>query len=167
MEVREFVERWTAAWNSHVPERLLELMTEDIVYDDPAAPHTLRGHADVREFLGLTWRAMPDLEFRVADGPFLESGGDRVSLRWSGTATFTGPLVPPGFAPTGQSASFDGFDLYEFREGRVCRLRTVYDMMDFSRQLGLLPPVDSRMVTVTAALQRFGMAVRSRVSARR
>ena len=32
--VEEFLKRWEAAWNSHEPERLLELMTEDIVYDD-------------------------------------------------------------------------------------------------------------------------------------
>ena len=135
--VTEFVERWTAAWNTHEPERMLALMTEDIVYDDPAAPHTLRGHPAVREFLEQTWRAFPDLEFHVADGPFIEHGGHRASLRWTGTATFTGPLQPPGFAPTGARIEFDGFDLYEFRDGRVCRLRTVYDMLDFARQLGV------------------------------
>src|SRR3954470_5453938 len=96
--VTGFVARWTAAWNSHDPERLLALMTEDIVYYDPAAPHALHGHAAVREFLGQTWRALPDLEFQAADGPFLEHAGDRVSLRWTATATFTGPLEPPGFA---------------------------------------------------------------------
>jgi len=34
--VGEFAQRWAAAWNSHEPARLLELMTEDIVYDDSA-----------------------------------------------------------------------------------------------------------------------------------
>ncbi len=48
--VEEFVERWLVAWNSHQPERLLELMTHDNVYDDPAWSHTMRGHAQVRDF---------------------------------------------------------------------------------------------------------------------
>jgi hypothetical protein len=46
-----FAERWEAAWNSHQPDRVLELMTDDIVYDDSAWPRTMRGHGDVREFL--------------------------------------------------------------------------------------------------------------------
>lgn len=37
----EFAGRWEAAWNSHQPERLLELMTHDIVYDDSAWPAKL------------------------------------------------------------------------------------------------------------------------------
>jgi hypothetical protein len=38
----EFAQRWEGAWNSHQPDRLLELMTEDIVYDDSAWPSTMR-----------------------------------------------------------------------------------------------------------------------------
>ena len=29
--IADFAERWEGAWNSHQPEPLLELMTEDIV----------------------------------------------------------------------------------------------------------------------------------------
>jgi steroid delta-isomerase-like uncharacterized protein len=154
----DFVERWTAGWNSHEPARLLALMTEDIVYDDSAAPAIMHGHADVRTFLEQTWRALPDLTFRVVDGPLMAADG-KVSIRWSGTATFSGPLVPPGYAPNGARVEFDGFDLYEFRDGLVCRLRTIYDMMDLARQLKLAPPVGSRFETVTAALQRLSVRV--------
>src|SRR4051812_25127155 len=164
--VNDFVERWTAAWNSHEPEPLLALMTEDVVSDDPAAPAVMHGHADVRLFLEQTWRALPDLEFRLADGPLLEPGGE-ASIHWGGTATFSGPLGPPGHAPHGARVEFDGFDLYESRDGRVCRLRTVYDMMDLARQLKLAPPVGSRFETVTAALQRFGVRVSGARAARR
>ena len=67
----DFIQRWEAAWNSHEPERLLELMTEDVVYDDSAWPKTMRGHTDVREFLEFTWRAFPDLHFDMSDGPYI------------------------------------------------------------------------------------------------
>ena len=70
----DFIQRWEAAWNSHDPERLLELMTEDVVYDDSAWPRTMRGHADVREFLEFTWRAFPDLRFEMSDGPYIDPG---------------------------------------------------------------------------------------------
>ncbi|MGH2762256.1 MAG: ester cyclase [Thermoleophilaceae bacterium] len=155
--VLEFAERWEAAWNSHQADRLLELMTEDVVYDDSAWPTTMRGHADVREFVESAWRAMPDLEFRMAEGPFLDPRAPRAAFYWTGSGTFTGPLEPPGFAPTGQRIEFDGFDLQEYRDGRVCRLRITFDMMDVSRQIGLAPKQGSSLEKAGAAVQRLGV----------
>ena len=66
-----FGERFGAAWNSHEPDRLLELMTDDVVYHDSAWPQTMRDHSQVREFLEFLWRALPDLEFEDLEGPFL------------------------------------------------------------------------------------------------
>jgi steroid delta-isomerase-like uncharacterized protein len=161
-----FAERWEAAWNSHQPDRVLELMTEDVVYDDDAWPRTMRGHADVREFLESAWRAMPDLEFTMVEGPFLHRAEAVATFYWKGTGTFTGPLDPPGFAATGARIEFDGFDLQEYRDGRVCRLRIVTDMLDVSRQLGLMPREGSRMETASAAAQRLGMRVKRRLGRR-
>jgi steroid delta-isomerase-like uncharacterized protein len=159
----EFAERWEGAWNSHQPERLLELMTDDVVYDDSAWPQTMRGHGDVREFLDSVWRAMPDLRFEMAEGPFLHPSRPAATFYWKGTGTFTGPLEPPGFAPTGARLDFDGFDLQEYRNGRVCRLLIVTDMLDVSRQLGLMPPPGSRVEKAGAAAQRLGVRVRDRL----
>jgi steroid delta-isomerase-like uncharacterized protein len=158
-----FTERWEAAWNSHQPDRLLDLMTEDIVYDDDAWPTTMRGHGDVRAFVTSVWRAMPDLEFRMVEGPFPDPVRPVATFYWKGTGTFTGPLDPPGFAPTGARFEIDGFDLQEYRDGRVCRLRIVTDMMEASRQLGLMPPQGSRVEKAGAAAQRLGVSVRNRL----
>jgi steroid delta-isomerase-like uncharacterized protein len=160
--VTGFAERWEAAWNSHQPERVLELMTEDVVYDDDAWHRTMRGHADVREFLEALWRAMPDLEFEVVQGPFLHPSEPVATFHWKGTGTFTGPLDPPGFAPTGARAEFDGFDLQEYRDGRVCRLRIVCDLFEVSRRLGLMPARGSRAEKAGAAAQRLGMRAKRR-----
>jgi len=159
----EFAERWLAAWNSHDPDRLLGLMTEDIAYDDSSWPRTMRGHAEVREFLEFIWRATPDLAFELVDEPFLLRGAPKAVLYWTGTATFTGPLDPPGFAPTGAKLAFDGFDLHEYRDGRVSRLRIVFDMMDISRQIGLLPRQGSGVEKAGASVQRLGVRLRDRL----
>jgi steroid delta-isomerase-like uncharacterized protein len=161
--VADFAERWLAAWNSHQPDRLLALMTEDIVYDDSAWPRTMRGHADVREFLDFAWRAMPDMEFQTVEGPFLQPATPKATFYWRGTGTFTGPLDPPGFAPTGARIDFEGFDLHEYRDGRVCRLRIVFDMMDVSRQLGMVPKAGSRIEQAGALAQRLGVRARERL----
>jgi steroid delta-isomerase-like uncharacterized protein len=159
----EFAERWAAAWNSHDIDRLLELTTEDIVYDDSAWPRTMRGHADAREFLEFVWRATPDLDFEILGGPFLAPGEPKAVIHWKATGTFSGPLDPPGFAPTGAHAEFEGFDLHEYRDGRVARLRVVFDMMDISRQIGLMPKHGSGVEKAGASIQRLAMQVRSRL----
>lgn len=136
---QDFASRWAEAWNSHDPDQLLALMTEDIVYDDSAWPTTMRGHDQVREFLDFTWTALPDLRFEVVDGPFLHPHAPKACFYWRGFATNSGPIFPPGFTATGKQIEFEGMDVHEYRDGRVCRLQIVFDMADFMRQLGVLP----------------------------
>jgi steroid delta-isomerase-like uncharacterized protein len=161
--VEDFARRWAAAWNSHDPERVLELMTKDIVYDDSAWPETMRGHADVRRFLDWAWRAMPDLTFETVDGPYLVPGQPKAAFYWKGTGTLTGPLDPPGLASTGARVEFEGADFHEYRDGRVARLRIVFDMMDASRQMGLLPKAGSQVEKAAAAAQRVVVEIQERL----
>ena len=161
--VRDFLPRWLAAWKSHQPERLFELMTEDIVYDDSAWPTMMRGYADVRVFVNSVWRAFPDLEFEMTDGPYLHPGAARAAFLWRGTGTHTGPLDPPGFAPTGKRIELEGVDFQEYREGKVSRLNVVFDMMDVARQLGTLPRAGSRAEKAMATAQRLAVQARSRL----
>ena len=100
--IRVFAQRWIDAWNSHEVDRLLALMSEDIEYRDDAWAKPMRGHADVREFLEAGWRAFPDMTFELLSGPYVIPGEPRAALHWRGRATHTGPLDPPGFAPTGR-----------------------------------------------------------------
>jgi steroid delta-isomerase-like uncharacterized protein len=160
--VDDFAKRWEAAWKSHEPDRLLELMTDDIVYDDSGWPETMHGHAEVRTFLDWVWRAMPDLSFEMVDGPFLRPGRPQAAFYWKGTGTFTGPLDPPGFAPTGARLEFEGADFQEYRDGRVARLRIVFDNLDVSRQMGLMPKAGSGIEKAGAAAQRLVMEVQER-----
>jgi steroid delta-isomerase-like uncharacterized protein len=160
--VEEFAERWTDAWASHDPDRLLKLMTEDIVYDDTAWPETMRGHADVRRFLDYTWRAFPDIVFEGVGSPLVAADGPRAAFWWRGTGTNTGPIDPPGVPPTGKRVEFEGADFHEYRDGKVARLRIVFDMADVSRQLGLLPDRDSAAEKALVAMQRLRGRVQRR-----
>jgi steroid delta-isomerase-like uncharacterized protein len=161
--VEDFGKRWETAWNSHEHARLLELMTEDIAYDDSAWPTTMRGHSDVRTFLDYAWRAFPDLRFEMSEGPYIVPGQPKAAFYWKGTGTHNGLLDPPGFAATGKRVEFEGADFHEYREGRVCRLRIVFDMMDVGRQLGTVPKAGSPVEKAGAAAQRLGMKVRERL----
>lgn len=84
----------------------LELLTDDIVYDDSAWPRTMHGKADVREFLEHSWRAFPDLTFELVTGPHVATDGPRAAYWWKAGATHlarsTHLAYPP---PAGASKS--------------------------------------------------------------
>jgi steroid delta-isomerase-like uncharacterized protein len=165
--IREFVQRWLEAWNSHEADRVLALMTEDIEYRDDGWHKTMRGHADVREFMDATWRATPDMTLELLAGPYVIPGEPRAALHWRGWGTHTGLLDPPGFAPTDRRWELDGVDFHEYRDERVCKLRIAYDMMTASRQLGLMPEAGSRAERALAMAQRSASRVRQTIRGRR
>jgi len=159
---QEFGKRWAAAWNSHEPERVLELMTDDIVYDDSIWPQTMRGHAQVREFLDFLVRAFPDFSFEAVGGPLVASDGPRAAFWWRGQATNSGPIDPPGLPATGKRIEFEGADFHEYREGKVARLRIVFDMADVYQQMGLLPGQGSAGERAMVLVQRLRAKVQRR-----
>jgi steroid delta-isomerase-like uncharacterized protein len=140
----DFGQRWIEAWNTHDAEAVLGLMDHDIVYDDSAWPKTMRGHSDVREFMESSWRAFPDLRFEIADGPYVEADAPKAAFYWKGYATHTGRIDPPGLEPTGKQIEMEGGDFHEYRDGKLVRLRIVFDVADTMRQLGVLPEPDTR-----------------------
>ena len=152
--IREFVPRWLAAWNSHEPDRVLGFLTDDVEIRDDSWPETMHGHADVREFLGALWRAVPDMTFELLDGPYVIPGEPRASFHWRGSGTFTGRMDPPGFAPTGRRWEVDGVDFQEYRGERIAKLRVIFDLMTVSRQLGVMPATGSTAERAMAAAQR-------------
>jgi steroid delta-isomerase-like uncharacterized protein len=158
--VSDFTDRWLAAWNSHQPERILELLNEDIEYYDPGWPRTMHGHGEVREFVDLVWRAFPDLRFEVTAGPFLHPSEPRAAFYWDGHATHTGPIDPPGLAPSGRKVHMHGGDFHLYRDGKLSSLQIVFDMAAVMRQLGVLPPAGGGGERALAALQRAGTRVR-------
>jgi steroid delta-isomerase-like uncharacterized protein len=152
--IRELVAGWLDAWNSHDPDRVLNFLTEDVEARDDSWPRPMRGHGQVREFLEALWRAVPDMTFALLDGPYVIPDEPRASFHWRGNGTFTGRMDPPGFAPTGRRWEIDGADFHEYRDGRISRLRVVFDLMSVSRQLGVMPAAGSRAERAMAAAQR-------------
>jgi steroid delta-isomerase-like uncharacterized protein len=151
--IRNFETRLLDACNSHDAERVVAMMTDDIEYRDDAWPKTMCGHADVREFLDSTWTAFPDMTFELVQGPYVIPGKPGCAIHWRGSGTHTGRLVPPGFAATGRRWEGDGMLVDEYRDGRVCRRRSCFDLLDASRQLGLMPKSGSPAERTMAAAQ--------------
>ena len=159
--IRDFIGRWLDAWNSHEADQVLAFLTEDVEIRDDSWPKTMHGHRDVRAFLEALWRATPDMTFELIAGPYVIPGEPRASFHWRGRGTFTGPMDPPGFAPTGRAWEVDGVDFQEYRDHRIAKLRVVFDLMTVSRQLGVMPASGSRSERAMVAAQRGVTRVQS------
>jgi len=138
--VEDFAERYFAAWNSLDADGLLELMTEDVVYDDSGHFGTMRGHAEVRDFVESFFRGWPDLKFEPQK-PLIAVEGPKASFWWRCVATNTGPIY--GLPATNKGIDAVGADLHEYRDGKIARLTVVYDMVDVLQQIGLMPEMSS------------------------
>ena len=159
-QARDWARRFFAGWNSHDPDQLLALATEDVVWEDPFIPQgVLRGKTAVRQWLNSVWGAMPDLSFEPVGDPFISVDGTRIAAAWKGEGHMTGTLEPPGFAPTGGRVEMTGIDIYEFDGELVRRVVTATDTMGMGRQIGAAPAPGS-------GGERLGVLVQ-RVTARR
>lgn len=154
-DLAAFCARYLTAWKDHDPVAMADLLTDDIVWEDPALPEPARGIPAVQEFMRAGWVGFPDLCFDESDAPHRTAEGDQVAWRWRMRGTMTGVLDPPGFAPTGRSIEVEGVDLWTMRDGRIARYRAFYDMNDVARQLAIVPAPGSGGEKAMVALQRL------------
>ena len=154
-DLRGFAGRYMAAWNSRDTDAMAQLITDDIVWTDPALPEPALGIPAVQEFMRASFRAFPDLRFSEPDPPALAVTGDMVLWAWFMEGSHRGPIDPPGFAPTGHTMRVDRVDQWTMRDGRIARYRAFYDMNDVARQLGIVPAPGSRAERGMVALQRL------------
>jgi steroid delta-isomerase-like uncharacterized protein len=156
---REIFQRAYDVLNEHDLDRIGEVFTEDVVFEDDAWPETLHGHAGMRELLESLWRAFPDFRFEIAAGPYLAEDGRSASLRARTTGTMTGPFDPPGFAPTGGRMTTEYGGFYELDGDRIARARVIVNMNDAASQLGAAPKPGSGGERLVVLMQRVAAAV--------
>lgn len=150
-----FTERYSAAWNGRDASAMAPLVTDDIIWYDPALPEPARGIAAVQDFMRSGWQTFPDLRFSEPDPPHLTADGDHVAWAWRMQGTMRGALDPPGFAPTNKPMDVTGVDLWRMRDGRIAHYRAFYDMNTVATQLGLVPAPGSGAERLAVRLQRL------------
>ena len=148
--------RLYGAVNAQSAEAVAALCTEDVVWEDPAAPHPLHGREAVRRFHRDTmFRALPDARIELIDGPYLSLDRARVAVRSRITGTMTGPMEPPGFAPTGGLIEFETAEFWHFCGDLLARQTVVLDMLALARQIGAAPRRGTLAERVSVRLQRL------------
>jgi steroid delta-isomerase-like uncharacterized protein len=154
--VSDVVRRAAEAFNDHDVEAFTAVMAPDVVFIHSAFPEPMHGRAEVAAAYSETlWRAFPDLNIEVADGPFLHPHAPRAAVDWQVRGTHQGPLKPPGLAPTGRAFTTVAREIVTIEDGLARRIHLVVDMSDVMRQLGVLPPAGSRGEAAMMVMQRM------------
>jgi steroid delta-isomerase-like uncharacterized protein len=124
-------EKWIAAWNSHNPDKMLPLFTDDIVYEDVAFGEVSHGSAELRKFAASEFDAVPDLELKLLRAN-IHGGHGTIEWMFSGT--------DKGVFKTGKEFSVRGVSVIDMRDGKISRNLDFYDVATIMRQVGVLPP---------------------------
>lgn len=152
----DFFRDWQKAWNTGTAE-VLEHVTDDIEYWDVTLPEPIRGRAAYAEHCDHFFAAFTELEWTMREPVVHE--GDRVAEPWAFRGLNSGPLWI-GLPASGERIETAGTDIFEFRDGKVCREHSFYDVVGSLRQLGLWPAIGSS--TESVAMSIGGAAVKGR-----
>ncbi len=129
-------EKWIAGWNSHDPDKMLPLFTDDILYEDVAFGEVSHGKVEVRKFILSEIEGVPDLELKLVRADIHNGHG---TIEW----TFSG--TDKDVFKTGKKFSVRGVSVIEMRDGKISRNLDFYDAATIMRQVGALPaPADAK-----------------------
>lgn len=81
-------------------------------------------------FIGALLTAFPNIHYTVED---MVTEGNKVTSRWSATATHTGDLF--GMPPTGKDVTMIGITIFRVVDGRIAELWDVWDQAGMMAQL--------------------------------
>jgi steroid delta-isomerase-like uncharacterized protein len=125
-------------WNVQDVDGVLTFYDDEISWRNVAMEETYEGKAEVGEFLGRLFTAIPDLHFSVS---YKIARGDNVAEQWLLEGTHQGRLF--GVPPTGRKVSLPGMSMVTLRDGKFLRDEFYFDSGIFLRQVGLMPRVDA------------------------
>jgi len=123
-------EKWIAAWNSHDPDKMLPVFTDDVFYEDVAYSEVSHGRVEFRKFAADEFEAIPDLELKLVRASIQNGHG---TIEWSLSGT------DKGVYKTGKKFTVRGVSVIDVRGGKISRSLDFYDSGTIMRQVGVLP----------------------------
>lgn len=124
----EIVKAQVRAWNSHDLESYLEYYSDDAVYEGPR--RRAEGKAAIRAFMVMVMEAFPDEVSTVRDTAV---SGDTVYLRYSDTATHSGPIRWSSsrvLEPTGRTFTYEAVTEVKVVNGKIVFARDYFDLYE-------------------------------------
>jgi steroid delta-isomerase-like uncharacterized protein len=121
------------AFNGGNLDVLDELLADDYVSHDPAAPEPIRGREGARALIESYRSGVAGLHVQIDDQI---AKGDKVVTRWTASGRHEGELF--GVPPTGKEIEVTGITIERFEDGRVVEDWTNWDALGLRRQLGVV-----------------------------
>jgi SnoaL-like domain len=112
-QLREFCEKWLAAWTGNDPGRLIEFYYDDAFYSDPAVREGIRGRALLLDYFTGLLAANPDWLWELVE---LFPTDEGCTLKWHAT-------IPAGET----SVEEDGVDIVELDGWKITRNEVYFD----------------------------------------
>jgi steroid delta-isomerase-like uncharacterized protein len=135
-ELQRFIDRYNAAWNAHDVETIVELHTEDSVFENHTTGDVNVGREAIGKAIRGIFTVFPDLEFETRRQYVRDN---LVVQEWTARGTHLGKMTRAGIEvePTGQSVEYRGMDVIPIEDGLVARKDVYSDGVTLLRQLGL------------------------------
>jgi len=135
-ELKDFIDRYNAAWNEHDVEAIVSMHTDDSVFENHTTGDVNIGKDAIRTALTGIFGVFPDLSFEARSQYLRE---DLVVQEWTARGTHEGAMSRSGMTidPTGRAVEYRGMDIIPIRDGLVARKDVYSDGVTLLRQLGL------------------------------
>jgi steroid delta-isomerase-like uncharacterized protein len=156
-DVREIAELYLAAANDHDVAAMAALWEPGGRENFPTFEQSFVVPGEFSQHFESLFVAFPDVQWDLVS---VATNDDLVVVRSKMHGTHVGPYQ--GIAPTGKTFAVDTIDFLRIRDGRIIHNDVLFDGLTILRQLGVLPPAESRREralqvafnTVTAATSR-------------
>lgn len=135
-ELEQFIDRYNAAWNAHDVDAILEMHSDDSVFENHTTGDINVGKQAIGDAIRGIFTVFPDLEFETRRRYVRD---DLVVQEWTARGTHLGKMTRSGMEvePTGRSVEYRGMDVIPIEDGLVARKDVYSDGVTLLRQLGL------------------------------
>jgi steroid delta-isomerase-like uncharacterized protein len=121
---------WIEAWNSHDPDKVVALFTDNAVIEDVTLGAVSQGLGAIRDFAAGVFTTFPDIHFDLVDSTLKGGHG---TIEWVFSGTDTG-----GFGGTGNRFSVRGVTVMDVRGTKLSRETDYWDLATVLKEIGLL-----------------------------
>lgn len=126
------IERWLELQTSHEMDKLANIFTDDVVYEDVAIEAVAVGHAKIKELFETIYASMPDYTVKLVSAVADEDRGGAEFIM-SGTHVGDFPKLPA----TGKYFSLRAASAMRFSNGRISHWNDYWSVSTFKEQVGL------------------------------
>ncbi|MGQ0836583.1 MAG: SgcJ/EcaC family oxidoreductase [Gammaproteobacteria bacterium] len=133
------VDQWAAAWNSGDADTLLELFTDDVVYEDVTFGAVNNGKEALKRFADAAFDAFPGMSFEIKSRA-ISPDGKTGAFEW----VWRGKQIKdfPGLAATNTPFEIRGMSAIEFKGTKIGRCSDYWDLATYMKQVGLAKPAE-------------------------